>query len=126
MHDDSPEDLALDLHFNAIDRERASAPILPTREDVIAYLRSLPEGGFAELIAEAKIAEWVKSRLYCASCPGGSDDIGRICRTGGTWEAEFGDASRIPPSYESEVAAREWVEAKATAEGWHISRRETT
>lgn len=105
-------------------------PPLPSRDAVLAYLRSLPAGGIAEVVAEAKVAEWTDD-LGPWQLFGDGELLGGVfgLRKGGiagpveSYGARMtAERTRRPTTHPTEADARAWVEARAVEAGWTIAR----
>jgi hypothetical protein len=94
------------------------------RAAVLAYLRSLPAGGIGEVVAEARVARWHGRYLYMSPSSEGESALGSIVpwTKTGVYRALFGEAHE---DIRTAAEARQWVEARARADGWHIARPAT-
>lgn len=102
------------------------SPVRPlfNREDVVAWMRSLPAGGIAELVAEAKVAEWALDpdgdHVLRAI---GIGDVFEVARDNiGRWWLDDGSACW---PVENEADGRFQAEARAVEAGWTIARPAT-
>ena len=101
----------------ALERSADALPASDPRAETIAYLRSLPAGGVAEVVAEARVAEWDRHILR-----GGRDTLHwHIAHVDGTFGVRQHDAMLVG-EHATEVAARSWIETAAIADGWTIAR----
>lgn len=96
------------------------------RAAVIAFLRSLPAGGIAEVVKEAKVCTWSGRVLVREPASGRYlAEIGRaftgVNATG--WWATWGTGRGAPAKdFADEPTASAWVETKARESGWTIAK----